>query len=398
MLRVELRQAQAGMRLALPVVHPQRRDVTLLKVEYPLSGAVIARMLELGVRHVWVRYPSLSFLEATIDPVLVEQQHAVLEQVTHCFELTQQETSARLRFDLYRRTLLQLIDRLVSSPKAAVFLGDMAQSDRDLMRHSATVTYLSLLMGLKLEGYLVRERPHIDPARAAEVINLGLGAMLHDLGVTRLPTEVVEAYKRTGDESEPHWRQHPLLGYQLVRGSVEPSAATVVLNHHQRYDGTGYAGQGIPVLRDKRIHVFARIVGLAEQFDRLRFPLGLPPQPVVWALRALLARPMAKQFDAQALRALFSVVPPYAPGSVVRLSDGRWAVVVEHKTHEPCRPIVQTIPHPAVLRENDQPGETVDLTQCDKELFVALHEGVNVSDLNFDPPLAMKRHLMLAGS
>jgi HD-GYP domain-containing protein (c-di-GMP phosphodiesterase class II) len=249
------------------------------------------------------------------------------------------------------------------------------------------VTYLSLLMGLKLEGYLVRERRHVNPARAKEVTNLGLGAMLHDIGVTALEPEVRQSYEQTGDETDPAWREHTAIGYRMVRGRMDPSAATVVLNHHQRYDGSGYTGADFPVLAEHSIHVFARIVAVADQFDRFRNPVGLPDQPTVWVLGAMTSEPLREQFDPQVLQALLTVVPPYPPGSIVRLSDGRHAVCIDHNPTEPCRPVVQIIPDPKDLDVDDLPvGPIINLSEQPKRLCVVEHEGYDVREMNFDPP------------
>jgi len=64
----------------------------------------------------------------------------------------------------------------------------------------------------------------------------------------------------------------------MVHGEVEPSAATVVLNHHQQYDGSGYSGEGNAALDGQQIHVLARIVALTDQFDRTRHLIDGPSE------------------------------------------------------------------------------------------------------------------------
>ncbi|MFW6336580.1 MAG: HD-GYP domain-containing protein, partial [Phycisphaeraceae bacterium] len=269
-------------------------------------------------------------------------------------------------------------------PSAAVFLGDIADAEDDLMRHCSSVTYLALLLGMKLEGYIVRERKHIDPARAKDLANLGVGAMLHDIGVLLLPPAVRERHRESGDDHDPQWREHPTLGFQHVRGRIEPSAATVVLNHHQRADGSGYAGKTMPVLADKAMHVYARIAAVADHFDALRRPVGVPPQPTVWALSAMLSDTERDKFDPAVLRALIESVPAYPPGTIVRLSDGQHAVAIDHNPIHPCRPTVQIIPDPNELDPNDLPfGDRIDLSELNAGLYVAEAEGHDVSELNF---------------
>ncbi len=387
MLRIETRNAKPGMKLALPVQLPDLSSRLLLRVGYKLTAQTINKLAELKIRTLWVGYPSLSFLGEVINPDTVQSQSVVAGQITKTFEAVQDQSSAKLPYHLYTRSISKLVHQLIGHPQSAVFLGDLSDAGDDLMRHSSTVTYLSLLMGLKLEGYLVRERRHVDPARAAEVVNLGLGAMLHDVGTTLLPEAVLEKYETTGDESDPAWQEHTALGYRLVRGKISATAASTVLHHHQHYDGSGFAGADFPVMRHKRIHIFPRIVTVADQFDRLRYPADRPGQPTVWALRCMLEAPLFHRYDPHVLDALLAVVPPYAPGSVVTLSDGQYAVVIDHHPQRPCRPIVQLIPDPSSLGEKDLPlGAMLDLAEQSPNLFVAQCDGFDVGDLNFERP------------
>ncbi len=267
-------------------------------------------------------------------------------------------------------------------------MGDLTDCDDHLRRHSTAVMYLSVLMGMKLCDYLAKQRRHIDPARAREVTNLGIGAMLHDVGIPQLDQSVRDCYDVIGDENDPAWQEHPSLGYDMVRGEIEPSAATVVLHHHQRRDGSGYAGARWPAINGKRIHVFAQIAALADQFDRMCHPVNRPQQPAVCVLRTLLEEAIGETFEPQVLQALCLVTPPYPPGSVVRLTDDQWAVVVRHNGADPCHPIVQIVPGPPESFGADDvaPGPELDLSRTAGELHVAEHDGWDVTKLNFEPP------------
>ena len=248
-----------------------------------------------------------------MDTEAVRVRQEIVSDIADTFDKMQHQASAKLPYESYTRSIEHMIEHLTTHPSAAVFLGDIAEAEDDLMRHSASVAYLALLLGMKLESYIVRERKHIDPARAKDLANLGVGAMLHDIGVLLLPPAVRSGTSESGDDRDPQWQEHPALGFQHVRGKVEPSAATVVLNHHQRADGSGYAGKGMPVLSDKAMHVYARIAAVADHFDTLRRPPGVPPQPTVWALSAMLSEPERDKFDPVVLRALIEAVPAYPP-------------------------------------------------------------------------------------
>ena len=393
MLRVNIRNAKEGMVLALPVRHPAALNQVLLKIGYPLEDTSVRRMAELGVRVVWVKYPSLACLDRFISEKVVEAHSNLIHSVASAFEGAQAKATPKMGYDTYIESIGKLINALVSNPHAAVFIGELNDGNAgDLMRHSSTVSYLSLLMGLKLGGYLVQQRKHIDAARAAEVTNLGLGAMLHDIGVMQLPDPTRELYGQSGSDLDPLWRDHTSLGYNSVRGNIAPSAATVILNHHQRIDGSDYAGGQTPILSGNTIHVFARIVGLADAFDELQFPVNGPTRPTAEVLKHLLQPSVASQFDQQVMRAMLSVVPAFPPGSVLRLSDGQWAVAVDHNIDEPCRPLVQLLDGPASLSiDKREQGQFMDLTHCADDLHVAECDGHDVTDAIFEVPTSLRR-------
>lgn len=377
------------MCLALPVMNPKLLGHELLRYGYQLTPSVIEKLGDMGVRTVWVEYPALSFLEQFIDRDAIERQSHVVTQIQSTFEALQHESSAKLDYDTYTDAIGGLVDQLVSKPGAALFLGDLVEYDEEqsLMRSGSGVTYLSLLLGLKLESYLIKQRRHVDADRARDVLALGVGAMLHDIGVTMLPPEVVHRYKQTADDTDPGWREHPALGFRAVRGQIEPTAANVVLHHHQRFDGTGYAGQGFPAQSGQGIHIFARIAAVAEMFDRLRHPPNKPQPPTVQVLAAMMSDRLAPRFDPQVLRALVEVVPPYPPGAMVTLTSGRKAVVVNPNAKQPCRPTVQLLPSDELPPPEGDLGPTIDLSEQLDDLAIIACNDQPTAAFNFSPDL-----------
>ncbi|MEM9021540.1 MAG: HD domain-containing phosphohydrolase [Planctomycetota bacterium] len=387
MLRVDIRSARPEMTLALPVMNPRLPGHQLLNIGYELTPAVIEKLDEMRVRTLWVDYPRLSFLGKYVDPATVQIRANVVTQMQDTFETLQQSSAAKLNYDSYTSTITNLVDSVVSNPEAALFLGDLCEQETgdELMRAGSAVTYLSVLLGLKLEGYLIKQRRHVaDPARAKQVVPLGVGAMLHDIGVTLLPKEVADRYKETHDETDPAWREHTALGFRAVRGRIDPTAATVVLHHHQQFDGNGYAGKDFPVQQGEGIHIFARIAAVADVFTRLSSPAGGESMPQVWALAAMLSDKLRTRFDPNVLRALVEVVPPYPPGSRVTLSDGTEAVVVDHHIADPCNPTVQRLPNNTLPTAGQPLGETVNLRDHDT-LNIVMCDGQRTEPYNFEP-------------
>ena len=278
-----------------------------------------------------------------------------------------------------------------------MFVGDLVDSGQPAVRHAMNVTYVSLLIGLRLGFYLEHERAKLPAPVARDVSNLGVAAMLHDIGMSRLDPNVVERWNRTHDESDEAWREHVRTGYELVRGELEPTAAAAVLHHHQHFDGSGFPrrrtlqGDVVPVAGHD-IHVFARIIAAADLFDRLTQPgnapgtteIGLTPRPVVCALSELQGEPYRYWVDPVVFSALIEVCPPYPPGAVVRLSDGRQAAVVSWSADDPCRPYVVGLGgRDGEIDLDVEDGEPIDL-RARRDLSVACVDGVEVGAHNFD--------------
>jgi len=395
MLRVPITNARAGMVLAEAVWHPHVPKAVLLRPGAALEAPSIAKLSELGVHEVWIRYPGLEDLVKFISPEVQEARRELTGHIAVAIDSAMVQSRVELDFHVFRRAVVGLLDRLAEHPHAAVFLADLTGGDRPLLRHSGNVCVLSLLMGVKLDFYLVRERTRLSAATARDIAPLGVGAMFHDIGMTRLSPEATARWNATHDESDPAWREHVQHGFDMVKENLDPAAAGVVLHHHQKFDGTGFPcipsldGSCIPP-RGSHIHVFARIAGAADLFDRLRHPAHAPGAtrpslPAVRALSMMRQAPYSAWIDPIVFRALISVAPPYPPGSVVTLSDSRHAAVVGWSPDDPCRPTVEIIdsltPEP---RRGEALRERLDLRRCDG-LEIASIDGHATRADNFYP-------------
>ncbi|MFI4883421.1 MAG: HD-GYP domain-containing protein [Phycisphaerales bacterium JB064] len=406
MLRVSIHEAAPGMRLAMPVYHPRRGGPVLLKAGVTLDDRLIARMREIELREVWIHYPGMAFLGKYVSPAIIQTRADLSHNVLSALDSVAAGAVANLDYAAYKRAIVALVEQLLRAPAAAYYIEELAGQDTPHGRHANAVCYLSLLMGLKLGDYLIAERSRLHASHAKDVTSLGVGAMLHDVGMLRLPADTLRKWNSEHDETDPHWQRHVKLGFDMVREGVDPSAAAVVLHHHQTYDGTGFPrrkllnGGSVP-LEGQEIHVFSRIVSVADAFDRLRDSGDAPgadrvPQtrrPTVAALREMVLGEMSGRFDPMAIRALVATVPAYAPGSVVTLSNGSPAVVCNWRPDDPCRPRVMPIEglgaainadgeESEVFDGADEPKEAIDLAST-PDLYIARAEGFDVSDENF---------------
>lgn len=390
------------MTLAMPVYHPEQMSTVLLRAGASLERRSVDRMREMRVPQVWIEYPSLSLISRFVSLGVMKSRALVSNQVCTALDAASSSGHARLDFPMYKSAMGGMVQKLVYNTESAIFVGELVDAGQPAVRHGANVGFISLLMGLRLGFYLIRERKHASGIVAKDVTSLGVAAMLHDIGMTRLPAEVQQRWRDTHDESDPEWRQHVKVGYEMVRGQIEPSASACVLHHHQRFDGSGFPKrktlQGDRLrIAGEDIHIYARIIAAADMYDRAVNPasdpgdevLDLPGVPPVVALNRFVRGDANGLVDPVVLRALLSVCPAYAPGTMVRLSNGIDGVVTEWSPLNPCRPVVHQISN----FEDEEIGDRYDLRE-QTDLSVMETEGIPVTEANFYPETPQEFDLM----
>lgn len=351
MLIVPMEQVQPGMKLAVTVSHPEQPDHDLLKAGFELTRDVIVRLRDLGVENIYVDYPDLGDLDKHMAAYLSPERQRVYEQIRDAMTVVQRQAKPNCPFHDYYASTRELIMALMRQGEHAIYLDQMSgKLGGHAVAHATAVAHLSLMLGLRLETYLVQQRQRLSTAHAREVTNLGVAGMLHDIGVAQLPAPV-RAFSRVNVPEDKalwaEWQTHPQRGYDLIRNGVEATAANAVLHHHQNFDGTGF-----PILPPKpgeeprnhgeRIHIFPRILAAADLYDRLTVGENGHRRANIEILH-LMRTQYAATLDPMVLRVVPAVIPPFPPGMTVTLSDGADAIVVGLQPQRPYQPQVRRI-------------------------------------------------------
>jgi HD-GYP domain-containing protein (c-di-GMP phosphodiesterase class II) len=385
MIRVPRVKLREGMVLAQPVRHPERPSHMLLNTGYTLQATMIFKLEQFDVPEVWIEFPGTEYLEDQVNPEISRLQHETCAALQQGIESLGSGVAFVMDYDALHETIRDLINEIVMSNNALQLMQELNCSDKCMLQHSVNVMLMSVLLGLRLDGYMIQQRSRLSAQNAKKVTSLGVGALLHDIGLTRLDSEVLERWRASGDESDPAWRAHVAEGYAMVKSSIDPTASSVVLHHHQMFDGSGFPevertkGDEPRPMSGEQIHVFSRILAVADRFDRLHHPTdGSAIVPRVEVLhRMLFEEAESARFDPTVLRALVDVTPPFEVGKQVRLSDGRDAIVSGVHREEPCRPSVLPL-----LRNGSGVADAIDLNEC-RDLRITGVDDVDVQQWIF---------------
>ncbi len=217
-----------------------------------------------------------------------------------------------------------LLDKMMVDREMCVrVLGDAGGDP--VSGHALNVTVISLLMA-RVFGFA-------EP----DLMDMGIGALLHDVGKLDLPDRVHYGDAHLSPSEMKQYRDHVALGMAHGRRmGLSEGALTVLGQHHEMVDGSGFPGR----LNLDRMSTAARIVSLVNRYDNLCNPpqaaQALTPHE---ALSLIFAQTRSK-FDVTMLNAFIRMMGVYPPGSVVQLTDDRYASVVSVNSSRPLKPRV----------------------------------------------------------
>lgn len=247
-----------------------------------------------------------------------------------------------------------LLEEITNRPDILVSLTDIGTTDDSVLIHSVNTTIYALLMGYQM-GY-----SKVELRRLAE------GALLHDIGKTLVQRTILQKPGSLTFEEFEHMKTHSLLGYEMVKKNplISELSRLIVLSHHERLDGSGYPYG----LFGEDIHDLVRVVMIADVYESLTanrcYRQGLCPYDAI----QIITEEAANKLDAHIASYLIKKIAIYPNGSMIRLSDHRYALVKEQNNEMPYRPIVRVIGY-----ENGKeiPLEEIDLM---KELNLTISE------------------------
>jgi HD-GYP domain-containing protein (c-di-GMP phosphodiesterase class II) len=238
------------------------------------------------------------------------------------------------------RVVTGLLSSIGRSPEANLLLLQMRRFQRDLFAHAVNVCVLSLVVGT-LEDF------------AIDSDSLGLGALLHDVGETRIPRNLIRKRDGFTDSEIRLVEQHPRLGALLVQQSEEipPIAQRIILEHHERIDGSGYPNR----IRGKDISLQSQVVAITDLYDDMlsgRNQAVLQPTEV---LRQLFVQSNAGALDRGVVERIIRCLGVYPVGSLVELNTGEQGIVVAANRADTLKPTVRIVTSRSGLVQSNGP-------------------------------------------
>lgn len=264
---------------------------------------------------------------------LCERQFA--EAASECKQLTHLVATQPVAAGEQAKALSRaLVSKMMGAQDLCIRLLVDASGDR-ASAHALNVSVLALLMGHTL-GWLDED-----------MLDLGVGSLLHDVGNLELPDWVRHRNEHFSAAEQKFYESHVAQGVALGKKmGISPGALLLIEQHHEFADGTGFPMR----IGSDRTTAAARVVALINLYDNLCNP-AIPAQAVTphEALSQIFAQ-LKNKFDTAILSAFIKMMGVYPAGSVVQLTDDRFAMVVSVNASRSIRPRV-LVHNPKVPRD-----------------------------------------------
>jgi putative nucleotidyltransferase with HDIG domain len=241
-----------------------------------------------------------------------------------------------------KRVVRGLAESVIRNPDALVCFAQLKRKDEYLALHSLRVCILALALGRQLG--MTRTQLEV----------LGLGALLHDIGYVKVPDELLRKSTPLTEAEDAVVRRHVAWGVEIVSGvgNVPPAVLDIIAAHHERFDGSGYAG-----LRGVAISDAGTIVGLVDYYDEITSARPgydpLSPHTVLMKMYGW----RNTLFKGELVEKFIQCLGVYPIGSAVQLNTGEVGVVAAINRQQRLKPHVML-----VYRADRSPYEHLPIT------------------------------------
>ncbi|MBQ0138484.1 MAG: HD-GYP domain-containing protein [Kurthia sp.] len=302
----------------------------LLQEGMQVTERIIIRLQKLNIHYVYVEDLISKDIEI-IETIPPKVRHDAVKKIEESFKNMKNPANKEQMtycLDVQSKQFISIIDDLMNyifeSNEIVTVLSDAFIYDEYIYQHSLQVTIYSISIARKM-GY-----------NSEEIRQIGIGAMLHDVGKMLIPYEILNKPGRLTSEEFEIMKNHARYGFDLLRSlhTISLLSAHCAFQHHERLDGSGYP-RG---LIDFEIHPYAKIIAVADVFDavtsnRVYRNKMLPSEGI-----EIIREGSGTLYDERVVNAFQKTITIYTNGTVLLLDDGRRGIVFKQNQNYPERP------------------------------------------------------------
>ncbi len=250
--------------------------------------------------------------------------------------------------------VLQLLDH--HKPQVIEFILYGFQGQAGHVENALNCAFLSVLVG-----------QHLNLPKH-KLLHLATAALLHDIGMHRLPARILNKEGKLTPEEAQLVRTHPIHSYKIITREMKypEEVGLAALQHQERWDGEGYPKR----IAGQNIILPARVIGVVDSFEAMVSNRPYRSSMIGYAAMRALLSDNARRFDPDVLKVFIRTMGIYPIGSIVLLNNGAIGRVLENNPEAPLKPRVKIMINEHGREYRNDEGEIIELSR-DKRLFIA---------------------------
>lgn len=311
--------------------------IILLKQGTPLKDAYIRHLMDMGVNGLYIDDEISKEIEITTT-ISGKLKNEAVQKMKNAFTFAKKEkftTSEMLQASEAMYALIEnVIDEILSNDNFMINMVDLKVFDDYTFFHSVSVATISIMIAVNMDF------------KKNELIELGLSAILHDIGKVFTPKDILNKKGCLTDDEMVIMKGHSDDGYRYLKEKFNVPMRTYigVLQHHEKWDGSGY-----PLgITGTNISKYARIIAVADVYDALTsdrpYRKGMFPSE---AMEYIMGGG-GTFFDPEIVQVFYKSMAIYPNGTIVELSNGLTGIVVQNIPGRTMRPILK------ILKDKDE--------------------------------------------
>ncbi len=332
-----------GTRLAKPLYGAH--GVILLRENVVLSEAILSRLKLNGYAGLYIEDEISEgiFINDVVDEGLRLKTASRLEYIVN----------QNGNLEEMKSLIAEIVDGIIASGDVEINMNHLWGHHEYTYLHCVNVGILAVSIGIKLN--LNRDN----------LIYLGTAGILHDIGKKYIPIEILDKQGKLSKEEYDLIKRHPVQGFEILVDAMELSSVTRVgvLEHHERYDGSGYP-RG---LKGDQITIFGRILAVADTYDAMTSDRAYRNAFSASETVEYLMGTGDQLYDSNIIDVFIKCVTVYPVGTCVELSDGTQGIVLKNYSDCVLRPMVRNINTKEII---DLKNDSKYLNLCISKIIV----------------------------
>ncbi len=256
----------------------------------------------------------------------IEHAGAVYQETSNLVRSFMQEVrlGKTINVEIAKKAVAECVDSILHAPDALLWMTQLKSRDLYTSQHSMNVCILAIALGRQIN------------LPVQELNNVGLCGMMHDMGKMRVPLEILNKPGKLEPDELKIMQSHAELGWKLLLSStgMYGGAIDVAHSHHERLDGTGYPRK----LTAEQISPYTRIVAIVDMYDAITSDRIYQNGKTHLDAINIMTKMCGTHLDSGLTYKFIECLGIYPPGSLVEMSNGEIAIIVEANQKKKLKP------------------------------------------------------------